>query len=78
MYSTINTYRNDSHRDDLAALAAERRLARSAQRRESGRPAEPGPAERSFAAGREAMFALCAVLALLVAIAVPVVTVPLV
>jgi hypothetical protein len=75
MYSTINSYRNDINREDLAALAADRRLARSAARHQPGRLA---PAARSLAASRQVAFALCAVLALLIALAVPFVAAPLV
>jgi hypothetical protein len=42
MYSTINTYRNETIRTDLAMFAAERRVARSAARR-GDTPVAPSP-----------------------------------
>ena len=94
MNSTINTYRNETIRADLAMFAAERRLARSDSRRRdmvvapslaagtqnavvtAARQTAVVPASRQTAtlpAVRQAVAMMCAVLALAIALAVPLV-----
>ena len=75
MYSTINSYRNEINRDDLATYAAEQRLARAADRLKAG---QATPVARSLAAGRQVAIVMFALFALVVALAVPIVAAPLV
>ena len=79
MFSTINTYRNETVQQDLALYLAERQLSRSA---DPYRPDDPqaraARLARSIAITRQIGLAAFALLALVVALAVPVVAAPLV